>query len=109
MPATRRASRSRRIRAGSRTRWSSVARTRTARSTIAAAREAIVAGLEAGRDRFGFALACDATLRAALVDDLSGDRLDAVLCLVQAAIASRRDHYGLPDDVDPVEGWIVAD
>jgi hypothetical protein len=73
------------------------------------AREAIVAGLEAGRDRFGFALACDATLRAALVDDLSGDRLDAVLCLVQAAIASRRDRYGLPDDVDPVEGWIVAD
>ncbi len=73
------------------------------------ARAAIVAGLEAGRDRFGFALACDATLRAALLDDLSGDRLDAVLCLVQAAIASRRDRYGLPDDVDPVEGWIVAD
>jgi len=31
-----------------------------------------------------------------------------VLCLVQAAIASRRLGYGVPDDVDPVEGWIAA-
>ena len=74
-----------------------------------AAREAIVAGLEAGADRFGFALACAPALRASLVDDASGDRLDAVLCLVQAAIASRRDRYGMPSDVDPVEGWIAAD
>ena len=74
-----------------------------------AAREAIVAGLETGRARFGWALACDGALRASLIDDPSGDRLDAVLCLVQAAIASRREHYGVPDDVDPVEGWIAAD
>lgn len=74
-----------------------------------AAREAIVAGLESGSARFGFALACDAALRASLVADDSGDRLDAVLALAQAAIASRRPHYGLPADVDPVEGWIVAD
>ena len=74
-----------------------------------AAREAIVAGLEAGRERFGFALACDTALRTSLIDDASGDRLDAVLCLAQAAIASRRDRYGLPADVDPVEGWIAAD
>lgn len=74
-----------------------------------AAREAIVAGLEGGRARFGFALACEAALRASLVDDSSGDRLDAVLCLAQAAIASRRERYGLPVDVDPVEGWIAAD
>ena len=47
--AIRRGSRSRRIRAGSRMRSSSAARTRTARSTIErCAREAIVAGLEAG-------------------------------------------------------------
>ena len=74
-----------------------------------AARGAIVAALEAGSDRFGFALACGPKLRAALVDDASGDRLDAVLCLAQAAIASRRDRYGVPEDVDPVEGWIAAD
>jgi hypothetical protein len=74
-----------------------------------AAREAIVVGLEAGQERFGFALACDAALRTSLLDDASGDRLDAVLCLAQAAIASRRARYGVPDDVDPVEGWIAAD
>ncbi len=74
-----------------------------------ATREAIVAGLEAGADRFGFALACDPALRASLIADASGDRLDAVLCLVQAAVASRRPRYGLPADVDPVEGWIASD
>jgi len=73
-----------------------------------AARATIVATLESGADRFGFALACDEALRASLVDDASGDRLDAVLCLAQAAIASRRGGYGVPDDVDPVEGWIAS-
>lgn len=73
-----------------------------------AMREAIVDGLEAGGDRFGFALACDAGVRAGLIADASGDRLDAVLCLFQAAAASRRSGYGLPPDVDPVEGWIAS-
>ena len=71
-------------------------------------REAIVAGLEAGVDRFGFALACDAGVRASLIAARVGDRLDAVLCLVQAAAASRRSGYGLPPDIDPVEGWIAS-
>ena len=74
-----------------------------------AMREAIVAALEAGVDRFGFALACAPGVRASLIADASGDRLDAVLCLVQAAAASRRRGYGVPDDVDPVEGWIASD
>jgi hypothetical protein len=73
-----------------------------------AMREAIVAGLEAGVDRFGFALACEPALRASLIADASGDRLDAVLCLAQAAAASRLHGYGIPDDVDPVEGWIAS-
>ena len=74
-----------------------------------AARTTIIEALEAGRERFGFALACDGALRSSLIDDASGDRLDAVLCLAQAAIASRRGGYGVPDDVDPVEGWIAAE
>ena len=50
--------------------------------------------------------------RDALADDASGDRLDAVLCLLQAAWAltqHRVGHarYGLPD-FDPLEGWIVT-
>jgi len=73
------------------------------------AREGIVAALEDDALRHGLVLACDAALRATLVADASGDRLDAVLCLVQAAIASRRPGFGLPADIDPVEGWIAAD
>ena len=48
--------------------------------------------------------------RDALADDPSGDTLDAVLCLVQAAWAQRQGapRYGLPADIDPLEGWIVT-
>ena len=47
-----------------------------------------------------------------LVADASGDRLDAVLCLLQAAWALTQQQggharYGLPD-FDPLEGWIVT-
>jgi len=42
------------------------------------------------------------------VADASGDRLDAVLCLVQAAWASLQPAYGLPVSLDTLEGWIVS-
>ncbi len=47
--------------------------------------------------------------RKALLDDGSGDLLDAVLCALLAAWAwQRRDeNYGLPPH-DPLEGWIVG-
>ena len=50
--------------------------------------------------------------RDALADDPSGDRLDAVLCLLQAAWAqhqhrSGNPRWGLPE-CDPLEGWIVS-
>lgn len=70
------------------------------------AREAIVTALEAGAA--GAALRADATLRRSLVADASGDRLDAVLCLAQATRAAARPGWGLPGDVDPVEGWIAG-
>ena len=45
-----------------------------------------------------------------LADDPGGDRLDALLCAVQAAWAwTRRDSgFGAPPDVDPLEGWIAS-
>ena len=51
--------------------------------------------------------------RRELLDDPRGDDLDAVLCLVQAAWGLRRADsagpgYGLPVDIDPLEGWIVS-
>ena len=73
-----------------------------------AAREAIVGALASPRADSGPVLRLGAAMRRSLVADPSGDRLDAVLCLVQAAVASRRAGFGLPSDVDPVEGWIVG-
>lgn len=51
--------------------------------------------------------------RDALADDASGDSLDAVLCLLQAAWALQQHLqgaacYGLPSTMDPLEGWIVT-
>lgn len=43
-----------------------------------------------------------------LVEDSSGDALDAVLCAVQAARAARRRNYGLPRRVPRTEGWIIS-
>ena len=44
-----------------------------------------------------------------LVDDPTGDRLDALLCAIQASRAwTKRDtKFGEPDDTDPLEGWIA--
>ena len=42
------------------------------------------------------------------VEDKQGDVLDAVLCCLQAAWASKQNGYGLPKDINPIEGWIVS-
>jgi hypothetical protein len=75
----------------------------------AVARGAIIDALESGTAGPGTSLRLDAALRRSLISDASGDRLDAVLCLVQAARASGRADFGLPHAIDPVEGWIVSD
>ena len=72
------------------------------------ARKDIVDALEQGRTRLGLRLKLTHAQRESLVDDASGDRLDAVLCLVQAAWAAGQPGYGMPSDLDPVEGWIVT-
>ncbi|WP_439112788.1 DUF429 domain-containing protein [Hydrogenophaga sp.] len=50
--------------------------------------------------------------RDALADDASGDTLDAVLCLLQAAWAQTQHSAGHPcwglPPFDPLEGWIVT-
>lgn len=72
------------------------------------ARKDILEALEQGRTRLGLRLKLSHAQREALADDASGDRLDAVLCLVQAAWASQQPRYGWPAEVDPVEGWILT-
>ena len=48
--------------------------------------------------------------RQALVEDASGDLLDAALALLQAAAAAREGppRFGLPAGMDPLEGWIAG-
>jgi hypothetical protein len=77
------------------------------------ARKDLVTALEHGRTRLGLRLKLTHAQRDALVDDARGDSLDAVLCLMQAGWAQTRQAqgascYGLPLDMDPLEGWIVT-
>ena len=82
------------------------------------ARMDLVDALEQGRSQRlagadGLRLKLSAAQRDQLVSDPKGDRLDAVLCLMQAAWAQRQreqgdTHWGLPANLDPVEGWILS-
>ena len=75
-----------------------------------AARETIVRAVESGEHPLGIRARLPAALREHCVADPTGDMLDAALCAVQAAWAWRRRDtgYGLPDRIDPIEGWIVS-
>ena len=74
------------------------------------ARKELITALEIGQTRLGLRLKLTHAQRDALVHDASGDSLDAVLCLVQAAWASLHGAplYGLPGTLDPLEGWIIT-
>jgi hypothetical protein len=73
------------------------------------ARKTIVAALVSTGNPFGFALSASLRTLNSLVRDATGDRLDAVLCAMQAAWAWQRrsDNYGLPAKIDSLEGWIA--
>jgi hypothetical protein len=74
------------------------------------ARKDLLEALETGRSRLGVRLKITHAQRDALVQDASGDSLDAVLCMIQAAWAQRQGApaWGLPAQVDPLEGWILT-
>ncbi|MDG0861393.1 DUF429 domain-containing protein [Pelomonas aquatica] len=72
------------------------------------ARKDVVDALEQGRSRLGLRLKLSHAQRDALVADASGDSLDAVLAMLQAAWAAGRPRYGWPEGVDPLEGWIAS-
>lgn len=74
------------------------------------ARKDLIMALEHGQTRLGLRLKLSHAQRDALADDASGDSLDAVLCLVQAAWGAQQGPpgYGLPAGMDVLEGWIVT-
>jgi hypothetical protein len=58
---------------------------------------------------YGFSLRLSDVLAKEFIQDGTGDKLDAMLCAIQAAWAytNRDKNYGIPVDADPLEGWIV--
>ncbi|MEQ1535667.1 MAG: DUF429 domain-containing protein [Burkholderiaceae bacterium] len=77
------------------------------------ARKDLVTQLELGQTRLNLRLKLTHAQRDALIDDASGDSLDAVLCMLQAAWALQQHekggkNYGLPAKTDALEGWIIT-
>ena len=73
-----------------------------------AARRDLVDALIAGRSRLGVRLDLTSAQRDDLIADPTADRLDAVLCLLQAGWAAGRPNHGLPVEADALEGWILS-
>lgn len=74
----------------------------------AQARKKILLALERGGAGLSVALVASRTLRNTMLDDGSGDWIDAAICALQAAHAARLEHYGFPADFDSLEGWIAS-
>lgn len=75
-----------------------------------AKRAQLVAALCAGAHPLALKLTGTGSDLASLVEDPSGDRLDAVLAMLQAAWCALQGapHYGLPAGMDALEGWIAT-
>jgi hypothetical protein len=81
------------------------------------ARKDILHALDLAQTRLSLRLKLTASQHDALLADGSGDALDAVLCMVQAAwacvqheqakAAGQKGNFGLPN-FDKLEGWIVS-
>lgn len=72
-----------------------------------AVRRRIVDALKAG-EPLRIRMLSSRRLEKLLVEDGSGDALDAAICAVQAAWAARQPRYGLPLRVPAAEGWIIS-
>lgn len=73
------------------------------------ARKEIVLALEQGElaEEYGFELGFS-QYREKLIEDATGDSLDAFMCAIQAAwvYSQKHNHHGIPDNIDLLEGWI---
>jgi hypothetical protein len=74
----------------------------------AQARQQILLALERRRAGLSVALSTSRSWRKKLLDDGSGDLIDAAICALQAAHAARLPRYGFPEDLDSLEGWIAS-
>lgn len=72
-----------------------------------AVRKQVLSSLKEGKP-LGVRLEAGKGIEKQLVDDGSGDLLDAAICAVQAAWAASRRGYGLPAGAGDGEGWILT-
>lgn len=72
------------------------------------ARRQIVEALLSGQAGLGVSCRLPVPLRDCMVSEARGDALDAVICALQAAQAAVQPRFGLPQDLDPLEGWIAT-
>lgn len=74
------------------------------------ARQAIIGKLQHGANPLGLQLTGPRALMTQLIEDGSGDRLDATIAAMQAgwSLLRHRRRYGLPRRIDPLEGWIAT-
>lgn len=71
-------------------------------------RRTILTALIAGTAGLDVRLDVPPAVARRMLADGAGDLLDAAICGLQAAHASLRRGYGLPRDLDPLEGWIAS-
>jgi hypothetical protein len=74
-----------------------------------AVRKRILQALQAG-EPLGIIVKLEKGLERQVLNDGSGDTLDALICAAQAAWGwlRRKSNFGLPARLDPGEGWIVT-
>lgn len=62
------------------------------------------------QDTHGFEVRLASGLKQGMLEDPKGDVLDAALCAFQVAQALHADpqNFMRPDDIDPLEGWILT-
>lgn len=72
------------------------------------ARSELLCAMEEGM-LLGIRVVMPRYIKAELLEDTKADHLDAALCALTAAWCEKRadNHYGLPPNLDPVEGWIA--
>lgn len=73
-----------------------------------AARAELLAALRHDGGGLGVPLHCTPAQATVLLDDPSGDPLDATICALQAAWAQTQPRFAQPADIDPLEGWITG-
>jgi len=71
-------------------------------------RQQILEAILTGTAGLAVRLEASSTWRRRLLADGRGDLLDAVICSLQAGHAALQPRFGLPRDLDPLEGWIAT-